>query len=139
MSAGRVLVVDDDPRVGTMVREFLDNAGFDCAWVANDRWAYDKLRASAPFAALVLDVNLGQGTTGFDVARFARQMSAATAVIYVSGEADLGSWEAFGVPGSRFLPKPFELEALAAALDDLIPGPLPPGTPDGSGRGAASR
>jgi DNA-binding response OmpR family regulator len=131
-----VLVVEDDPRVGTMVREYLNGAGFDCAWVVSDRWAYDRLQAAAPFAGLVLDINLGEGTTGFDIARFAREISAATAVVYISGEADLASCTAFGVPDSRFLPKPFDLEALAATLDELIVAQVPPPSGGGSSRGA---
>jgi DNA-binding response OmpR family regulator len=138
VSGGRVLIVDDDPRVGLLVREFLDNSGFDCTWVGNDRWAYDKLRNAAPFDALVLDINLGEGVTGFDLARFARQVSATTAVLYVSGEANAASWSAFAVPGSRFLSKPLDLEMLAATLAALIVGSRLSEAGGGSGFGAAS-
>jgi DNA-binding response OmpR family regulator len=133
-----VLVVDDDPRVGLLVREYLDSSGFDCTWVGSDRWAYDKLRNAAPFDALLLDINLGEGVTGFDLARFARQVCAATAVLYVSGEANAASWSAFAVPGSRFLPKPFDLETLAATLSALIVGSRLSEAGGGFGKGAAS-
>ena len=133
MSAGRILVVDDEPRIGAMVCEFLNDAGFDSDWAPNDRVAYDRLRRSQPFHAVVVDVNLGRGTTGFDVARLARQLNAATGVVYVSGEFSERSWAAHGVPGSRFVSKPFDLEALAAALDELIVD-LVPASPPGDWR-----
>jgi FixJ family two-component response regulator len=73
------------------------------------------------FAAVILDVNLGSGTTGFDVARFARQVVPDLPVIYVSGDADRVSFETFGVPGSEFLEKPFApedmLRIIRAGLD----------------------
>jgi DNA-binding response OmpR family regulator len=54
-----------------------------------------------------VDVNLGRGTTGFDVARFARQVIPDLSVIYITGEASAGSFMAFGVPESDYIQKPF--------------------------------
>jgi hypothetical protein len=64
---------------------------------------------------VVPDVNLGAGTTGYDVAKFARQMIS-DVVVYVSGEVVPASFAAFGVPNSTFIAKPFRPDELVDAV-----------------------
>jgi CheY-like chemotaxis protein len=117
-----VLVVEDEHAVCELISAFLDDTGFEAHCVQNDKGAYAALALAGarPFAALVVDINLGPGTTGFDVARFARQLSPDLPVVYVSGEAPQSSFAAFGVPDSQFLPKPFTPDELLQALRDLV-------------------
>jgi CheY-like chemotaxis protein len=88
--------------------------------VESDRGAYAALSGGRGYAGLVVDINLGAGTTGYDVARFARQMRPGIAVLYVSGQASEGSFKAFGVPGSGYVPKPFAPDDLVSALQGLL-------------------
>lgn len=115
-----VLVVEDEGEVGELISEMLENAGYDTHCVGSDRAAYSALAATRTYAALVVDINLGSGTTGYDVARFARQMRPDIAVLYVTGQASEGSFKAFGVPKSGYMPKPFEPEDLLLSLKLLI-------------------
>jgi DNA-binding response OmpR family regulator len=71
-------------------------------------------------AALVVDINLGAGTTGFDVARFARQVVSQLPILYVTGEASQDSFLAFGVPESAFPQKPFTAQELLSKLQMQI-------------------
>ncbi len=111
-----VLVVDDYPNAAELICDMAREAGFACEAAASDRAAYAALRKSALYSALVVDVNLGPGTTGYDVARFARQIDPGLPVIFVSGEVGSDSLRAFGVPGSTFLEKPLTEPQLAVAL-----------------------
>src|SRR5436190_23216506 len=83
----RVLVVEDDHSICELIDELLETIGLDTICVASDRAAYEMLSAAPQLTALLVDVNLGAGTTGFDVARFARQSIPDLPVIYVSGQA----------------------------------------------------
>lgn len=65
-------------------------------------------------------MNLGAGTTGYDVARFARQLLPEVAVVYISGEVAPTSFKAFGVRGSAFLPKPFTPAELVEAVTTTL-------------------
>lgn len=121
MQRGRILVVEDDAGVADVVRALLGEEGFECVWVRTDTAAQDAILASPPPMALVLDVNLGLGTTGFDVARFGRQRHPDIPVIFMSGSVNEASFKAFGVPHSHFLTKPFSLEELQMVLRDAIP------------------
>jgi CheY-like chemotaxis protein len=117
----RVLVVEDDHSICELLSDLLDTMGFQTVCVEDDRGAYDILPTAPKFDALLVDVNLGPGTTGFDVARFARQVIPDIAVIYVSGQASAHSFKAFGVPESAFVPKPFTADELLEAVRSRIP------------------
>jgi CheY-like chemotaxis protein len=112
-----VLVVEDDAAVCELIRDMLDGATFEIECAGSDRAAYDRLNGARNIDALIVDVNLGSGTTGFDVARFARQQSPGLPVVYVSGDASQTSFRAFGVPGSLFLEKPFTADELQDAVE----------------------
>jgi DNA-binding response OmpR family regulator len=115
-TARRILVVDDDERLCDLITEMVEEAGYEAHCINSDRGAYAALSGVLAYAALVVDVNLGPGVTGFDVARFARQMRPALPVLYVSGDASEASFRAFGVPGSAFVAKPFAAEDLVRRL-----------------------
>ena len=117
MQPAHVLVVEDDRSVSTVICAFLRSEGWRCASVRTDKQAYQRIPGQPPLAALVIDINLGAGTTGFDVARFARQQIPGLRVVYMSGESRPDSVKTFGVPGSAFLTKPFAMAELKAALE----------------------
>lgn len=123
MLAERVLVVEDDTGLLALICEDLHKQGITCICARSDREAYKLLASQPAFDAVVVDVHLGQGTTGFDVARRARQVTPQIRVVYMSGEANARSWMNFGVPSSDYVSKPFPLERLAGLLrHDLGPG-----------------
>lgn len=113
----RILVVEDDVAVGDLIADMLGGDTFEVDSVTSDRAAYERLAGPRDIDALVVDVNLGAGTTGFDVARFARQQTPGLPIVYVSGETAESSFRAFGVPGSLFLEKPFTAEQLQDAVE----------------------
>lgn len=118
--ACRVLVVEDEAGVSAIIGDILEDAGFETHCVDNDRAAYSVLSGARAYDALIVDINLGAGTTGFDVARFARQMRPDLAVMYVTGQASAEAFKAFGVPNSGYLPKPFDAADLVLTLETLL-------------------
>jgi DNA-binding response OmpR family regulator len=120
MANGRVLVVEDDGDIGGLICEMIRGDGFDCRWVRSDRDAYTDIEAPPPLRALVVDINLGAGTTGFDVARFARKAIPDVAVIYVTGEATPQSLTSFGVPDAGLVMKPFTADELLRPLRERL-------------------
>jgi len=116
-SSRRILVVDDDEALCALLADALggeENLEVICAHT--DRIAYGLIPTLPTFRALVVDVDLGAGTTGFDVARFARRVIPDLLVIYVSGATSNASLEAFGVPDAQFLQKPFTPHELLGRL-----------------------
>ncbi|HEV7386020.1 MAG TPA: response regulator, partial [Phenylobacterium sp.] len=82
-----VLVVEDEPDVADLVEDALVEAGFSVTVAHDDRTAFQKLELEPrSFAAIVTDINLGAGVTGFDIARRARLLNDEIKVIYISGQ-----------------------------------------------------
>jgi DNA-binding response OmpR family regulator len=112
----RVLIVEDDRAIGDLIADAVRGIGLEPSCFSTDVEAYSALPTLPVFAALVVDVNLGEGTTGFDVARFARHVIPEIPVVYVTGAVTEDSFRAFGVPDSTFVAKPFVTDQLMGAL-----------------------
>jgi DNA-binding response OmpR family regulator len=119
VSGAPVLVVEDETAIGELICEIVEGAGLPAERAASDRAAYAALESARPYSALVLDVNLGAGTTGFDVARFARRRRRRLPVLFVTGQAGADEVAAYGVPDARLVTKPFTSDELMAALNAL--------------------
>jgi DNA-binding response OmpR family regulator len=107
-----ILLVEDEADIRTLIEDAFEDRGLPVRSVGNDRAAYAILETEAlSFSLLVADVNLGEGTTGFDVARRARALNPDLKVIYITGGAtQVGR---FGVEGAEVFPKPFTPRELA--------------------------
>jgi DNA-binding response OmpR family regulator len=118
LSGARVLLVEDEPLIGMSIEDALARAGAGVRLARTDQEAYAALE-QASIDLLITDINLREGTTGFDVARFGRRLNAALGVLYLSG----GSPESaisFGVDGAEFLAKPVTEPKLIATAERMI-------------------
>jgi len=131
--ASRVLIVDDEPAVCDLIKDILSEVRLTGVCANKDIDAYRIIATPPTIKGLIVDVNLGPGTTGFDVARYARQVIPDLPVVYVTGATTQDSFKAFGVPESVFFQKPFDAGDLLATLIDLI------GLHPGAGRSPPAR
>lgn len=113
----RILVVDDDHGICELVTEMLAQQGYELECVGSDREAHQRLSSGEPLDAVILDVNLGPGVTGFDLARYARTLRSDFPVVYISGQASRANFKTYGVPGSTFVEKPFTADELIDAVE----------------------
>lgn len=67
---------------------------------------------------MLTDVNLGDGITGWELARRAREIAPGFPVNMTSASAP--DWESQGVDGSVLIEKPFAPAQLAAAVSQLL-------------------
>lgn len=88
MDEQRVLVVDDDPIVQTLVRNILERAGFDVMTSASGEDALNLIRLGRiPHLALV-DINMPPGMDGFTFCEEAHKRVPNLPVIMLSGAGD---------------------------------------------------
>lgn len=112
----RVLVVDDEPTILALVGEVLGAAGYELglAGTADEAMA---LHTADPFQIAVVDKNL-PGTSGYtliDLLRGAQpDLEALVITAYVSAGAVI---DAIRLGVRRFIPKPFDVDDLARAVD----------------------
>ena len=115
-----LLFVDDERLLHEVVAPALERAGFKMTSAVRAEQALLMLRPGGPaFCAVVTDVNLGLGPSGWDVARSARAVAPDIAVIYVTGAAS-DEYAARRVPGSLLVRKPYRPEQIVAAVVSLL-------------------
>lgn len=118
-----LLLIDDEELIHDVVAPALEEAGFEVASAQRAEQALLLFRRRAhEFCAIVTDVDLGPGPSGWDIARLARELVADIPVIYATGGA--GHEHLLkGVAGSVVLNKPFLPQDLVRALEALLETP----------------
>jgi DNA-binding response OmpR family regulator len=116
----KVLIVEDERQICDLLSDIVELEGFEACCVRNDEDARRVLDEPRSFVCMIVDVNLGPGVTGYDVARLARSRQAGLPVIYVSGQTTGDSYRSNGVPGSLFVAKPFSAFELAGLIRGLV-------------------
>jgi len=116
---GKVLLVEDEALIAEMIQDALEDRGLRVRSVYSDHSAYAVLDGEArSFSVLIADINLGPGTTGFDVARRARELHPELKVVYITGHA--AHLQKQGVDDSIMFPKPFYPDDLAERVVSLL-------------------
>jgi two-component system OmpR family response regulator len=120
MNAGAVLVVEDEAMILLDLESALQEAGFEvvCAKSSAEAIAAFDLEPDH-FIALISDVRLGPGISGWQVARHLRKARPMMPVIFVSGDS-AGDWHAEGVPNSIMISKPFVHPQIITAISTLL-------------------
>lgn len=120
MGAPAVLVVEDEPMILVELESAVEEAGFEIVGLRNGEEAIAVFDASPDrFKALLTDIRLGPGLTGWHVARHLRNSNPSIPVVYISGDS-AGQWGAEGVPNSVMISKPFFIPQIVTALSSLM-------------------
>jgi CheY-like chemotaxis protein len=113
-----ILVVEDDSEICALLSDLLTEMGHEVTCAASDKEAYGAFQRET-IEALVVDINLGRGTTGFDVARLARSFNPDLPVAYVTGGSPQ-SVARFGVEGGVLVSKPFDRELFIETMQRML-------------------
>jgi two-component system OmpR family response regulator len=115
----RLLLVDDEDNLRSMLEAALRHHGFDVATAATGRQALDAVTAAAP-DLLVLDVMLPD-LDGFEVCRRLRTEGTRTPVLFLTArDATEDKVRGLTLGGDDYLVKPFSLEELVARAHALL-------------------
>jgi DNA-binding response OmpR family regulator len=128
MTAHRVLLVEDDARLATMVADYLGEAGFRATRAATGAAAM-QLVATETFDAMILDLMLPDAD-GLDLCRSLRARSDMPVLMLTARGDPLDRVVGLELGADDYLPKPFEPRELLARLRAILrrrsaPGPSP--------------
>ena len=116
----RVLVVDDERAVRESLQRALELEGYDVELAADGEEAIERLTATSPADAVILDV-LMPGIDGLEVCRRLRAAGSAVPVLMLTARAEVDSRVAgLDAGADDYLPKPFALAELLARLRALL-------------------
>jgi two-component system OmpR family response regulator len=119
----RVLVVEDDPRVGDMLRRGLSEDGYTIDIVTDGREALE-FALSFEYDAIVLDLML-PGVDGYEVCRQLRAAKRWSPVLMLSARTHvIDRVRGLDSGADDYLMKPFGFEELSARLRVLLRKPL---------------
>lgn len=114
----RVLVVDDDPVTGKLLRSIGEREGYEVVSVDDGRKAFRVLQSDANFMAAVFNMTT-PNLKGLDLVRFMKteKRLMRIPVIIVAGDTGLERIpENFAAGALVFLPKPLTTEKLALTI-----------------------
>jgi CheY-like chemotaxis protein len=116
----RVLVVDDEPLIGTTLRILLDN--HDVSVVTSGRAARELIERDDRFDVILCDLMLDD-FTGMDLSRWMETARPALMqrLVFMTGGAFTEEARRFlhGVPADRQLEKPFSSDEILRVLEHL--------------------
>ncbi len=125
----RVLIVDDEPKIVRLARDYLEHSGFEVLEAGNGQDALRVARAERP-NVVVLDLGL-PGMDGLDVARALRQASNVPIIILTARGDEFDRIVGLELGADDYVVKPFSPKELVARVRavlrraDLIPGAGP--------------
>ncbi len=116
---GRILLVDDDAEVRSVIATILERAGHDVSVAAHAQEALDGLeRRSEPLELLVTDVVM-PGMSGVELSRELRRRAPDLKVLLFSGYPGRDA-QALGEPDVEYLAKPVTPKLLLERVDQLL-------------------
>jgi len=114
----RILVVEDDPRLSSMLDEYLRNHGYAVSQAATGAQALERLSADAMDAA-ILDLMLPD-MDGLDVCRRLRERSDVPVLMLTARGDAIDRIVGLEIGADDYLPKPFEPRELLARLRAIL-------------------
>jgi two-component system KDP operon response regulator KdpE len=114
MSAGRILVVDDEPQIRRVMRMSLTNEGYEVEDARTGEEALQKLRARR-YDLMILDMNM-PGIGGLEVCRQARASSDLAILMLTIRNTEQDKVQALDAGADDFITKPFGMPELLARI-----------------------
>jgi CheY-like chemotaxis protein len=118
----RILVVDDEPQIRTMLRDWLQRSGYDVKEAADGKQAIDVLRKES-FDVVIADILMPE-KDGLEVIMYLQRESPLTKCVAISSPSNrvfLQSAQLLGA--TRVVEKPFTAAEIEAAIQDVLDKP----------------
>src|SRR5687768_1023804 len=113
-----ILVVDDEPRIVELARDYLEHAGFAVSTAADGPAALDTVRRQRP-DLVVLDLGL-PGLDGLDVTRELRREGSIPIVMLTARDDELDKLLGLELGADDYLTKPFSPRELVARVKAVL-------------------
>lgn len=115
----RILVIDDDAELASLLGEFLRREGFDVAFAHDGEKGLAAALSTPPRDLIVLDVML-PGMDGFSVLRKLREKSRVPVLMLTARGEDVDRIVGLELGADDYLPKPFNPRELAARIRAIL-------------------
>jgi two-component system, OmpR family, KDP operon response regulator KdpE len=114
MSAGRILVIDDDPQIRRTMRATLTSRGYEVDDARTGEEGVEKLR-SGSYDLVLLDLNM-PGVGGMETCRMIRSNSEVAIIVLTVSNTEKDKVEALDAGADDYITKPFSTPELLARI-----------------------
>jgi DNA-binding response OmpR family regulator len=119
MSNIKILLAEDEPSLGQIIKESLESRNFDVLLCENGEEAYKVYKKEQP-VLLVLDVMMPK-KDGFTLAKEIREENNDIPIIFLTSKSQTKDVvEGFNMGGNDYLKKPFSMEELIVRINELL-------------------
>jgi FixJ family two-component response regulator len=116
-----VAVVDDDLRLLESLRDLLESAGYAVRSFRSAELFLEDETALSETDCLIADIGMPL-TDGFELEKRVKQARPELPVILITGRHEIADQQRAIAQGNRFFRKPFDGQALLAAVDQALHG-----------------
>lgn len=115
----KILLVEDDPNLGSITSEYLNAKGFDCKWEKNGEAGYQKI-LKEKFDLFIFDVMMPI-KDGFTLAKDVRGIDKKTPILFLTAKSmKEDTLKGFEIGADDYVTKPFNIEELIARIKAII-------------------
>ncbi len=116
----RLLIVEDDPEVGTGLDDYFSIKGYEVTHVEDGEEALQEVTSLPPYDVVLLDVMLPE-KDGFEVLREARKSGVNSPIIMLTVKSESKhKLRGFDLGADDYVTKPFDAEELAARVRAVL-------------------
>lgn len=109
----KILVVDDEEKVITMLQSFLQREGYQVSSALDGTSAIQKIKEQPDL--ILLDINMPQ-MDGIEVCKTIRELVSCPIIFLTARDSDEDKVESFSAGGDDYIVKPFSLTELGARI-----------------------
>jgi DNA-binding response OmpR family regulator len=114
-----LLLAEDEPSLGQIIKESLETRGFDILLCENGEKAFEVYKTKNP-KLLILDIMMPK-KDGFTLAKEIRLEDADIPIIFLTSKSQTQDVvEGFHIGGNDYLKKPFSMEELIVRINNLL-------------------
>ncbi|MDY2628388.1 MAG: response regulator transcription factor [Lachnospiraceae bacterium] len=119
MAKNRILLVDDEPRLRKMVKDFLKRADYDVVEAENGRQALEIFFSDAKIDLIILDVMMPE-MDGWEVCRTIRKESSVPIIMLTAKGGENDELQGFDLGADEYISKPFSNKILVARVGAIL-------------------
>lgn len=114
----RILIIDDDRELSMLIKDMLEDNGYEVCMAATLDEAYTAMQEQMPLLIL-LDINLPDGT-GFELCEDLRQKSQVPIIFASARTGEYDKITGLDMGGDDYLAKPYSIKELMSRINSLI-------------------
>lgn len=122
----KILVVDDEPRMRKLVKDFLSAKGYEVLEAGDGEEAVERFMADREIALLILDVMMPK-MDGWEVVRAVRQYSRVPIIMLTARSEERDELQGFKLGVDEYISKPFSPKILVARVEAVLRRSMPSG------------